>query len=208
MGRTFLSPPGLGVYLSILLRPDCSAEALLHLTCAAAVAICNAIEEATGFRPGIKWINDLVYGKKKLCGILSELGLKPDGQVDYAIIGIGVNCCQREIDFPEELRDRAASLEMVTGAPVCRNRLIACMISALREMSGHLLDGRETMLAQYRKDCITLGQTVSVCRGDLIRHGKALDVNQDGALLVSFSPGHVEAVDSGEVSVRGMYGYV
>ena len=82
------------------------------------------------------------------------------------------------------------------------------MICALSEMSGHLIDGREEMLAQYRKDCVTLGQTVSVCRGNQIRHGKALDVNREGALLVEFSPGQIEAVDSGEVSVRGMYGYV
>ena len=74
----------------------------MHLTCATAVAMCDAVEASAGFRPDIKWTNDLVYNKRKLGGILTELGLSPGGRVDYTIIGIGINCCQQEIDFPEE----------------------------------------------------------------------------------------------------------
>ena len=91
MGRSFLSPTG-GVYLSLIIRPNCVPEKLMHLTCAAAVAGCKAVENAYGICPNIKWTNDLVYSKKKLGGILTELILRNNGIVDAAIIGIGINC--------------------------------------------------------------------------------------------------------------------
>ena len=93
MGRSFASPAGMGIYLSMILRPECRAPELMHLTCAVAVAVCNAIEEVTGFRPCVKWINDLIAKEKKLGGILTELALLPGtDKVDYAIVGIGINC--------------------------------------------------------------------------------------------------------------------
>lgn len=207
-GRSFLSPPGVGLYLSILLRPGCPPTRLMHLTCAAGVAMCNAIEASVGFRPGIKWTNDIVYGKRKLGGILTELRLNRQGLVDYAIVGIGINCCQTEPDFPEEIRGVAGSLAMVTGQTVDRFRVAAAELDALYAMSTGLLTKQEALLAQYRKDCITIGREVSLVRCDEVRHGKALDVDSEGALVVQFPDGHTEAVNSGEVSVRGMYGYV
>ena len=207
-GRSFLSPPGVGLYLSILLRPQCPPTQLMHLTCAAGVAMCNAIEQSVGFRPGIKWTNDIVYGKRKLGGILTELRLDGQGLVDYAIVGIGINCCQKPQDFPPEIREVAGSLSMVTGQAVDRFRVAAAELDALHTMSCGLLTEQEAMLTQYRKDCITIGQEISLVRGDEVRHGKALDVDNEGALVVRFPDGHTEAVNSGEVSVRGMYGYV
>ena len=207
-GRSFLSPPGVGLYLSILLRPECPPTRLMHLTCAAGVAMCNAIEKSAGFRPGIKWTNDIVYGKRKLGGILTELRLNSQGLVDYAIVGIGINCCQSAQDFSPEIREVAGSLAMVTGQEVDRFRVAAAELDALYDMSARLLTGQDALLAQYRRDCITIGQEVSLVRGDEIRHGRALDVDGEGALVVLFPDGHTEAVNSGEVSVRGMYGYV
>lgn len=207
-GRSFLSPPGVGLYLSILLRPACPPIQLMHLTCAAGVAMCDAIEESVGFRPGIKWTNDIVCGKRKLGGILTELRLSPRGLVDYAIVGIGINCSQTLQDFPPEIREVAGSLSMVTGQAVDRFRVAAAELNALYHMSRGLLSEQEATLTQYRKDCITIGQEVSLVRGDEVRHGKALDVDSQGALIVLFPDGHLEAVNSGEVSVRGMYGYV
>lgn len=208
MGRTFLSPEGMGVYLSILLRPSCAPADLMHLTCATGVAMCEAVEQAVRFRPGIKWINDLVYGKRKLGGILTELGLNPKGGVDYAIIGIGINCCQAETDFAPEIRDIAGSLSMAAGREIDRSQVAAAMMDALCRMSGNLLSGKAWLLDQYRKDCITVGQDISLLRGEEVRHGHAVDVDDNGALVVAFPDGSVEAVNSGEVSVRGMYGYV
>lgn len=207
-GRSFLSPGGVGIYMSILLRPVCKAEELMHLTCATAVAMCDGVEASTGLRPGIKWTNDLVCGKQKLGGILTELGFTSQGQLDYAIIGVGINCCQQAGDFAPEIRDIAGSLAMVTGKPVDRCRVAAAMMEAFHRMDRQLLTGKESMLERYRENCITLNREISLVRGDEIRHGYALSVDDQGALVVRFSDGHTEAVNSGEVSVRGMYGYV
>ena len=207
-GRSFHSPEGVGIYLSMLLRPNCRPGELMHLTCATAVAMCDAVEAATGLRPQIKWTNDLVWGKQKLGGILTELGLTPQGLVDYAIIGIGINCCQRREDFPADIQDMAASLSMVTGKEIDRAKVAAAMMEALHQMDKTLLTGKETMLERYRQNCVTLGQDISLLRGEEVRHGHALTVDAEGALIVRFPDGHTEAVNSGEVSVRGMYGYV
>lgn len=208
MGRSFHSPQGAGVYLSMLLRPDCAPLELMHLTCAVAVAMCDAVEAAAQFRPGIKWTNDLVSGQRKLGGILTELRLTPHGRVDYAIVGIGINCCQTPADFPRELQDVAGSLSMVAGKPISPAALAAAMLDSLATMDSRLLTDKPRFLAQYRRDCVTLGQEISVVRGDSLRHGKALDIDDDGALLVAYPDGTQEAVNSGEVSIRGMYGYV
>lgn len=209
MGRSFHSPGGVGIYFSILLRPQCRPGELMHLTCATAVAMCDAVESATGFRPGIKWTNDLVCGKRKLGGILTELGLSSKGTVDYAIIGIGINCCQEISDFAPDIQDIAASLAMVTGREIDRARVAAAMMDSLHKMDSILLTEKASILDRYRRDCITIGQEISLLRvGEEVRHGKAVGMDDEGALLVAFSDGHVETVNSGEVSIRGMYGYL
>jgi len=209
MGRSFHSPGGMGIYFSILLRPQCSPSELMHLTCATAVAMCDAVQAAAGFRPGIKWTNDLVYQKRKLGGILTELGLGAKGTVDYAIIGIGINCCQQEEDFAPEIRGIAASLAMVTGRTIDRAKVAAAMMDALFRMDQILLPQKADLLNRYRRNCITIGQEISLLRvGEAVRHGRAVDMDDAGALIVEFSDGSVETVNSGEVSVRGMYGYL
>ena len=208
-GRSFHSPAGSGIYMSVILRPNCVPSQLMHLTCAAAVAMCDAVEVSCGIRPGIKWTNDLVYGHRKLAGILTELGLSPRGTVDYAIIGIGINCCQEETDFPEDIRSFAGSLHTVTGHPIHREQVAAAMMDALYRMSEELLHNIDGILNRYRADCITLGKDISVVKADgSVRHGTALDIDDAGALIVRFSDGTIEAVNSGEVSIRGMYGYI
>lgn len=207
LGRSFHSPEGVGIYLSLILRPNCRPQELMHLTCATAVAMCDAVEAATGLRPGIKWTNDLVCGKRKLGGILTALGLTPKGMVDYAIIGIGINCCQTEADFPPEIQDMAGSLAMVTENEIDRASVAAAMMESLWRMDEALLTQVTPMLRQYRADCVTLGQDVVLVRGEEKRYGHALDIGNEGELLVQFADGTVEAVNSGEVSVRGMYGY-
>ena len=208
LGRTFLSPSGVGIYLSVLLRPNCTPMELMHLTCACASAACAAIEQSAGFRPGVKWTNDIVSQKRKLAGILTELGLNQDGCTAYAIIGIGINCSQRPEDFPPAIREIAGSLEMVSGNQIDRALVAARMIDALYDMNRILLTDKSRIMERYRKDCITLGQEVSLVRGEEIRHGRALDVDEEGALIVEYENGTVETVNSGEVSVRGLYHYL
>lgn len=206
MGRSFHSPAGCGIYLSAILRPECTAEKLMHLTCATAVAAADGIEAATGLRPGIKWTNDLVVERKKLGGILTELSLESNAMVDYAIVGIGINCTQTPEDFPEDIRSIATSLQMCINATPDRAMVIANILIALHNICEDL-QSISKLLSRYRRDCITLGQEISLVRADEIRHGKALDIDETGALLVQFSDGHIDTVNSGEVSIRGMYGY-
>ena len=207
MGRSFHSPAGSGIYLSMLLRPRCPAKDLMHLTCAVAVAAADGLHSATGLRPGIKWTNDLVVGKKKLGGILTELSLDGSGNVEYAVIGIGINCNQGAEDFPDEIRHIATSLQLATSKSIDRAAVIAQILVALQNMSENL-QNPASALDRYRADCITIGQEISLVRGDEVRHGKALDVDNEGALVVEFADGIKQAVQSGEVSIRGMYGYV
>lgn len=208
MGRTFVSPNGTGIYMSVILRPNCPPAQLMHLTCATAVAVCDAAENTLSFRPGIKWINDLVWEGRKLAGILTELSIDPKTSlVDYAVIGIGINCNQAPGDFPPELQDIACSAAMVSGLPIDPSRLAAQVIVELERMNRELFTTRSQVTERYRQNCVTLGKEVAVLGPERQQNGTALDITDDGALLVRYDNGHTEAVNSGEVSVRGLYGY-
>lgn len=208
MGRSFSSPAEKGIYLSVILRPDCTAESLMHLTCAVGTAMCNAIQAVCDFRPGIKWINDLIACNKKLGGILTELSIDPtSGLVRYAIIGIGINRSQTQEDFPAEIRDIAISLEMICKKTIPADILIAAMILELQNMDKNLLLYRNEIINAYRKDCITLGSDVVILQTDSKQYGQAVDVDENGSLIVKLSDGKMKTVNSGEVSVRGLYGY-
>lgn len=206
LGRSFSSPAGMGIYLSVILRPDCCPEELMHLTCAAGVAASRAVEKATGVCPRIKWTNDLVLGKRKLGGILTELSVDPiTGKVDWAVVGIGINCCQQTWDFPPEIQEMACSLGMDRqDTPP----LIAALIQALADMRRDLLTHKTEIMAEFTQRCVTIGSEVSILRGDEVRHARAVGVDENGGLQVVFFDGTEETVTSGEVSIRGMYGYL
>ena len=203
LGRSFSSPGGMGIYMSVILRPGCAAGELMHLTCAAGVAMCDAIDRLTGYRPGIKWINDLIANGKKLGGILTELSLVPGtDRVDFAIVGVGINCLQEKEDFPVELQDIAISLKNVLYEEIDRSELAAAMIMAFGVMDHLLLRCKDGVMACYREDCCTLGRDIYLLRNDKKIPCKALNVDADGGLLVEFADGTTETVTSGEVSTR------
>lgn len=204
MGRRFDSPPGTGVYLSVLLRPACRAEELMTLTAQAAVAARRAIAAACGAEPGIKWVNDLVLGDRKICGILTELSVEAEsGLVSWAVVGIGINCNRALEDFPEPIREMAGSILSQTGRPVDRTLLSAELIRALSELP------RADWQAEYREACVNLGKPVQILApGQPPREGIAVDLGPQAELIVRFPDGAEEAVNAGEVSVRGLYGYV
>ena len=207
MGRTFQSPEGKGVYLSVILRPGCRPEELMHLTCAAGVAMADAVEAVSGIRPGLKWINDLVIGTKKLGGILVEMSVEK-GLVDYAVVGIGINCLQNQEDFHPDIRDMATSLCLASGKTIPPEQLAAAMVTELWKMNRVLLSEKERLMKSYKAGCITLGREIQVLRLDSVRPGKAVDLDAEGGLVVEYPDGTKEVVASGEVSVRGMYGYI
>ena len=194
MGRSFLSPEG-GIYISVLLRPQCKAEELMHLTCAVAVATCDAIESACNIRPQVKWINDLILNNKKLGGILTELSLNAAGSVNYAVVGIGINIST----VPEGVADMATSLladkDLVTAA----------IIEHLSRMNP---TDHTSFITPYKRDCVTLNKDVRVIQASGEFTGTAVDITNDGSLIVQKDDGSKIIVGTGEVSVRGMYGYL
>lgn len=210
MDRSFQSPRGKGVYLTALLRPDLPPERLLPVTAMAGVAVCGAVEELCGVRPGLKWPNDPVLGGKKLCGILTELSLEGEtGRVQYLVLGIGVNVGQAAADFTPEVAEMATSLSMALGHSVSRPALAAAEIRALDRLYADLLAGNlSPYLAACRRDCVNLGKTVQLISPDGAREtAQALDIDGDFGLVVRTASGETRSVRSGEVSVRGMYGY-
>ena len=135
-GRTFVSPPG-GLYFSVILRPHAKPEALMHLTAMVAVAAARAVFAVSGVYPDIKWTNDLVLGGKKLCGILTEIGIEAESrEVDYAVVGIGINC--EQVELPPEVSAMSISLEAFTGQRPDRARLAAALVRSLSEMEQAL----------------------------------------------------------------------
>ena len=208
MGRSFYSPESTGIYLSVILRYGCKPQSLMHLTCATAVAMCNALEHACGLRPRIKWTNDLVWGSKKLGGILTELGFENDGSVRYAIVGIGINCTAPANGFPVEIRNIATSLDEAAGKQADNAAIAAAMIASLHRTAEGLLTEKESIMEAYRADCMTLGRQIVMQKENATLHGTATAVDDDGALIVTLTDGSQLTVNTGEVSVRGLYGYV
>lgn len=204
LGRSFHSPKDSGLYLSLILRPNCPASALMHLTCAAAVATCDAVEQTCGLRPGIKWINDLVMDGKKLGGILTELIFDGNGTVSAAVIGVGINC--RAVVFPEELQSLACSLSQF-AAEADPGLLAANLIQSLSGMNQQLFSHRDLIMECYRQNCVTLGKQIRVLSPSSVETGVAESLNNDGSLTVRLENGQQKTVNSGEVSVRGLWDY-
>lgn len=206
-GRNFYSPEDEGLYLSVLLRPRARAHELMHLTAMTAVAASRAVESVCDRRPGIKWTNDLVFGTRKLAGILTELSVVAETmEAEYVVVGIGVNCAQTA--FPEELAAIATSLQLECGAPPNRARLAAALIREFSCMADELLSARAAWLAEFSAHCVTLGRDVRILRADSESPAHADGIGTEGELLVTYPDGTHGAVNSGEVSVRGMYGYL
>ena len=208
MGKSFHSPKDGGLYISLLLRPNCAPAELMHLTCAVAVAACEAIEKACGEKPGIKWINDLVMCRKKLAGILTELSIYPEtGLVDYAIIGIGINCRQETEEFPPELQSIATSLKSATGKDISPGILAGHLLCALSEMAVKLSTHKDSIMNCYRENCLTISSQVQLTIGEERFCGTAESITADGALIVKLPSGEKRTFSSGEASVRGLFGY-
>lgn len=207
-GRSFQSAADKGVYLSVLLRPQLSAEALLPLTGLCAAAMCSAVEHVCAVRPQIKWTNDLILNGKKLCGILTELGME-NGALSYVIVGIGINVSQKTEDFAGEVAGIATSLERELFIPVSKNELAAAMIEELDALYQALQSGEiAPYLSCYRRDCVTIGSEVQLLWQNTKEKVKALDIDDQFGLIVQRENGTVETIRTGEVSVRGLYGYV
>lgn len=210
LGRHFHSPEHTGIYLSALLKPEMEPSRVLNLTAYVAVAVCEAIERATGLTPGIKWTNDLVLGNRKICGILTEMAIEGEsGALQYVVPGIGLNVNESPEDFPEEIRPVAGSLAMEAGCKLQRGRIAAEMINSLDRMYTDWCAGSGNYLERYRAACVTIGKEVQVLRpGEPPKPAFAEGVDDGFGLIVRYPDGSRETITAGEVSVRGLWGYV
>lgn len=208
-GRSFVSTPGKGLYLSAALKPDCPLSEVSALTAWSAVAVCDAIEEVCGVRPGIKWPNDVILEGRKLCGILTELELEAEtAALRYVVVGIGVNISQTEADFGPEVAPVAISLAQALGKAPRRAEVARALMDSLDRLYAGFPREREAWLERYRADCLTVGKPIRVLSGTGEREGTALEVEEDFTLRVAWKEGGETSVSSGEVSVRGLLGYI
>lgn len=197
-GRRFYSPANSGIYLSAVVRPNNGWDPSL-LTSMCAVAVARAIESVADVAVKIKWVNDLLINGGKVCGILTESGMRPEtAGFEYFIIGIGINCGKRE--FPAELRGTATSIENECGKQIDRNLLAARVCRELE--SGLERLGSRVFLEESRRRSAVLGKTVTVVRNGVEFSALAVNIDNDGALLVRKENGELIRLNSGEVSIR------
>ncbi len=208
LGRKFESQKGVGLYFSVRLEPkNVSPAELAEITAWGAVATAKAIEESCGIVCGIKWVNDLVCGNRKVCGILTEMSVEGEtGRIDSVIMGIGINVNHMAGDFSPEVEPIAVSLRQITGKRQSRLKLCAALIRQIDRMREEFPQGRERVLAEYRARCSVIGKTVWVEKGGERQEAKALGIDDRFGLEVEYAGGTREILRGGEVSVRGFYG--
>ncbi len=209
-GRSFASPSGEGIYMSYLFKPESGFDKISDLTSWTAVAVSDAIRNAYGLDSQIKWVNDLLMNRKKICGILTEVTVEGEsGFIDTCIIGIGVNV--NEASFPSELSEIATSISIENGGTkFIRAKLASEMIKSMDKLAANWPSG-PYYLERYRELNITTGSRITafpqMTENGQGRTGEAIAINEDFSLKVKFDDGSVENLRSGEVSVRGLYGY-
>lgn len=197
-GRSFYSPAGSGIYMSILLRPeDFSEKQVLQLTTMAAVAVSAAVEKVSGKTAGIKWVNDILIEGKKVCGILSEAFYKADGSLDSVIVGIGLNAYPPAGGFPAGIADIAASV-FDYPSPGLKNELAA---EVMKNFMAYYTSGTGC-IEEYRKHCIVPGNDITVIKPGEKLNAYAVGIDDDCGLIVRYPDGSEETLRSGEISIR------
>ena len=201
LNRGWFSPPGGGVWVSVILRPPFPPQEAPKCTLLAAVATVEAIREASGLECGIKWPNDIFWQGRKVVGILTEMSAEMDA-INYVVLGIGINVGLTEADFPEELREIVASVSMGAGREVSRVELLQKLLARL-EYWYQLVkkEGFAPVLEAWRRESVTLGQPVRVLAGEETYDGVAEELAEDGSLLVRTESG-LRRVLAGDVSLR------
>lgn len=206
-GRSWYSEAGTGVWMSMLLRPEFAPEQASMITLVAALAVAAAIKDASGLEACIKWPNDIVVSGKKVCGILTEMSLEAD-YISYVVCGIGINVNHE--NFPQDISDTATSLTIECDKKINRTELIASVWRHFEKYYEKFCEAGDMSLLveQYNNMLVNAGRFVRVLDPKGEWSGKAIGINNKGELLVEKEDGSLSQVYSGEVSVRGIYGYV
>ena len=206
-GRTWLSPKEGSLSMTMLLMPDIEPVHASMLTLIAGLAVSLALEEMTGMEAGIKWPNDLVMDSRKVCGILTEMSAEMD-YIHHVEVGIGINVNQDSFD--EEIQDMATSVARACGKQISRPALIGGVVRHFERLYKPFLKDKNLgfMMEAYNSHCINIGRELKILtrQGDL--EGIGLGITATGELQIRLNDGTISSVNAGEVSVRGLYGYI
>lgn len=207
LGRDWSSQPQSGIWMSLLLKPEIQPTLAARITLVAAAAVSEAIDSVTGLETRIKWPNDIILNQKKVCGILTEMSAELN-HINYLVLGIGINVNQT--DFSEELMDKATSLRAVGGHIYNRRELVVKFLEAFDQYYHKLIlsNDFQSVVDYVIKKSATLDQPVDVITGGQTRRVFAKTIDESGNLIIINENDEEEAIYFGEVSVRGINGYV
>lgn len=206
-GRQWETPAGENIAMSFLLKPQFGPDKASMLTLLAALAVAEGTEKVTGISCGIKWPNDVIIGDKKYCGILTEMSVEPDF-IHYVIVGIGINVNTKS--FPEEISKTATSIYKESGNITDRTRIVTAVLESFEKYYEAFEQNENLQEVQhiYNERLVSLDKEVRVLDPKGEYSGISRGINESGELLVELSDGKIKEVYAGEVSVRGIYGYV
>jgi len=201
LGRSWVSPPGKNLYMSIVLRPRISPREATTLTLLSAVACVSAIRKTSNIPISIKWPNDLIVGQRKIGGILTEIRADID-RISQAVVGIGINVNIDKKDMPEEIREIATSLFAETNDSISRTELAAVVIREFDMWYRLLLaEGKKVILDEWRQMSSTIGRPVRVVTGDRTFEGVADGIDDEGLLIVKLADGSYRKISAGDVTM-------
>lgn len=206
LGRSWLSPKYKGIFMSIILRPNIITENISKITLLGAAAVQKAIMKM-GVETSIKWPNDIVLNGKKICGILTEMSGEID-HINYLVMGIGINVNLGKEDIPIDLKDIVTSIKLESGKYMDRKLLLANILNIFEELYIDFVknDNMEETIDICRKNSVLIGKEIQLINRGKVRIAKAIDISDKGELVIEEN-GIVEHIVSGEVSIRGLYGY-
>ncbi len=201
LGRSFSSPDGTGIYMSVVLKPTISPEKTVLITTAAAVAVSRAIECLSEKETQIKWVNDILINGKKVCGILTEGSINPQDQtLDFAVLGIGINVFRPKNDFDDDIKDIAGFIFNEYSEDI-KTKLVCEIVKNFFEYYKNI--EKKTFFNYYKEKCFVIGKKVNIIKnGEIISKGQVLDLLDDFSLMIKHKNDKIENLSSGEISIR------
>ncbi len=206
LGRTFYSPDGTGIYMSLLLRPKISASEALFITTSAAVAVAEAIEAFSEKETKIKWVNDIFCNNKKVCGILTESSLSSsenrNDEINYAVLGIGINVFHPENGFNDNISDIASSI-FDEGTDVTTDIQAKLIAEILKRFWFYYKDmSNKSFLPEYKRRSLLIGKEIFILSGETTEKAICLGIDDECRLKVEMMDHSVRLLSSGEVSIK------